>query len=206
MLTRCSRSIGNAKIAGMADDLKLDSSQYSLVLVVFFIGYVLFEPASNMVLVRSRPSLYLPAIMTIWGILTCIMSVVKSYHHLLILRVIIGIAEAGFAPGILLIISSWYKRDEQSKRFAVFISAAILSGAFGGLWDVPATSKRLSERERFIATTRLVDHGVSVRTADSPKLGKTKSFMLALTDRRTWGFLLGYMARHSHISHNLIES
>lgn len=41
--------------------------------------------------------------------------------------------EAGFAPGALLIISSWYKRDEQSKRFAVFMSAAILSGAFGSL-------------------------------------------------------------------------
>jgi MFS family permease len=46
---------------------------------------------------------------------------------------VIGCLEAGFAPGVLLLLSSWYKKAEQSKRFAVYISAAILSGAFGGL-------------------------------------------------------------------------
>ncbi|TEA11333.1 MFS transporter prlL [Colletotrichum sidae] len=134
-------NIGNAKIAGMADDLSLSSDQYSIVLIVFFIGYVLFEPPSNMILVRSRPSLYLPFIMAIWGVLTCIMSVVKHYHHLIILRVFVGIMESGFAPGILLIISSWYRRAEQSRRFAVFMSAAILSGAFGGLLAGAITSE-----------------------------------------------------------------
>ncbi|KAL4930119.1 major facilitator superfamily domain-containing protein [Aspergillus undulatus] len=126
-------NIGNARLAGMEEDLSLTSSQYSIILVVFFIGYVVFEPPSNMILVRTRPSLYLPAIMVLWGALTCIMSVVKTYHHLIVLRIFVGIMEAGFAPGILLIISSWYKRKEQSRRFAVFMSAAILSGAFGGL-------------------------------------------------------------------------
>jgi MFS family permease len=61
------------------------------------------------------------------------MSLIDSYHHLLVLRVFVGVLEAGFAPGVLLIISSWYKKNEQSRRFAAFISAAILSGAFGGL-------------------------------------------------------------------------
>lgn len=161
------------------------------------------------------------------------MSIVQTYTHLIVLRIFVGVLEAGFAPGILLIISSWYKRDEQSKRFAVFISAAILSGAFGGLlagaitgglegthglrgwrwlfivegvatigWagistfillDFPATSKRLTDRERAIATARLVEQGVTVRTAESEKLGKRKSFMLALKDKRTWGFIFGYM-------------
>ncbi|CAI0647413.1 unnamed protein product [Colletotrichum noveboracense] len=224
--------IGNAKIAGMADDIGLSSSQYSIVLVVFFIGYVLFEPPSNMILVRTRPSLYLPFIMALWGVLTCIMSVVKEYHHLIVLRVFVGIMESGFAPGILLIISSWYRRGEQSRRFAVFMSAAILSGAFGGLlagaitsglegahgirgwrwlfivegvatigWagisafillDFPATSTRLTPRQREIAVARLQEDNVTVRNADE-KLGKGKSFMLALRDWRTWGFIFGYM-------------
>jgi MFS family permease len=61
------------------------------------------------------------------------MAVVKSYHHLIALRLIVGVLEAGFAPGILLVLSSWYKKNEQSKRFAVYISAAVLSGAFGGI-------------------------------------------------------------------------
>lgn len=61
------------------------------------------------------------------------MAVVKTYGQLVALRFVIGIFEAGFAPGILLIISSWYKKNEQSKRFGIYISAAVLSGAFGGI-------------------------------------------------------------------------
>lgn len=86
-----------------------------------------------MILVRTRPSIYLPIIMAIWGALTCVMAVIHDFSHLVVLRVFIGVVESGFAPGILLIISSWYKREEQSLRFAYYISAAILSGAFGGL-------------------------------------------------------------------------
>lgn len=71
--------------------------------------------------------------MFIWGCVTVAMAWANSFQHLIAFRVVIGCLEAGFAPGVLLIISSWYKRREQSKRFAVYISAAILSGAFGGL-------------------------------------------------------------------------
>jgi len=117
----------------MADDLKLTSNQYSIALVVFFVTYVVFEPPSNMLLVRFKPSIYLPAIMIIWGALTCVMAAIHDFNHLVALRVLVGVFEAGFAPGILLIISSWYKKEEQSKRFGVYMSAAILSGAFGGL-------------------------------------------------------------------------
>jgi len=93
----------------------------------------LFEAPSNMILVRTRPSLFLPVVMAIWGALTICMAAVKHYHHLLALRLLVGVFEAAFAPGILMIISSWYKKNEQSRRFAVYLSAAILSGAFGGL-------------------------------------------------------------------------
>lgn len=207
---------------------------HELTRALLIVGYVVFEPASNMILVRTRPSLYLPAIMVLWGALTCVMAVIQHHNHLIVLRIFVGIAESGFAPGILLIISSWYKRGEQSKRFAVFMSAAILSGAFGGLlagaitgglegahglrgwrWlfivegvvtigfaiistfillDFPANSKRLTQRERDIAVARLVEDSVTVRE-EGGKVGKTKSFMLALSDWRTWGFTVGYMVK-----------
>jgi MFS family permease len=61
------------------------------------------------------------------------MGVIHDYKHLVVLRTLIGCIEASFAPGVLLVLSSWYKKTEQSKRFAVYISAAILSGAFGSL-------------------------------------------------------------------------
>lgn len=133
-------SIGNAKIAGMDKGLNLDSNKYSVVLVVFFVGYVLFEVPSNMILTRTRPSRYLPGIMFVWGGVTVGMAFAPNYESLIGLRVLMGILESGFAPGVLLLLSSWYKNEEQSKRFAVYISAAILSGAFGGLLAGSITS------------------------------------------------------------------
>jgi len=92
-----------------------------------------FEAPSNVILVRTRPSIFLPSMMAVWGVLTCSMAAVRTYHQLVVLRLLVGVFEASFAPGILMLISSWYKKTEQSARFAVYISAAILSGAFGGL-------------------------------------------------------------------------
>ncbi|KAL1955180.1 hypothetical protein VTO42DRAFT_8945 [Malbranchea cinnamomea] len=133
-------NIGNAKIAGMSDQLQLSSNQYSVTLVVFFVSYVVFEVPSNLILSKTRPSIFLPVIMTLWGMVTCCMAAAHSYSHLVALRFIVGMLEAGFAPGILLILSSWYKGNEQSKRFAVYISAAVLSGAFGGILAGAITS------------------------------------------------------------------
>ncbi|KAJ5818078.1 vitamin H transporter [Penicillium riverlandense] len=226
-------NIGNAKISGMDKDLNLTSGQYSMALVVFFVGYVVFEVPSNLVLSRSKPSLFLPGIMILWGMLTCCMAAIHSFAHLVILRTIIGCIEAGFAPGVLLVLSSWYKRTEQSKRFGVYISAAILSGAFGGLlaagivdglegahgirgwrWlfivegaatigfaiislfilpDFPATSKRLSERERYVAVTRLAIGNVTAITEDSEKLSSWQAVVMSVKDFRTWMFVVGYM-------------
>jgi MFS family permease len=217
----------------MADDLQLSSDQYSIALVVFFVTYVVFEPPSNMLLVRLKPSIYLPVIMIIWGALTCCMAVIDDFKHLVVLRIFVGVFESGFAPGIILIISSWYKKDEQSKRFGVYMSAAILSGAFGGLlagaitggmegtaglrgwrwlfivegaativWamvayfillDFPANTKRLTDRERAIAIARLREGGVRTHVEGEERMGKAKSFRLAIMDWRTISFILGYM-------------
>ncbi|CAG8195269.1 unnamed protein product [Penicillium olsonii] len=226
-------NIGNAKISGMEVDLNLTSNQYSIALVVFFVGYVVLEVPSNLVLGRSRPSIFLPSIMILWGALTCVMAVVKSFAHLVILRTILGCIEAGFAPGVLLLISSWYKQTEQSKRFGVFISAAVLSGAFGGLiaagivdglegacgirgwrWlfiiegaitvgfaiisifilpDFPATTKRLSDRERKIAVARLAKENVTASSEATERLSNLGACKVACQDYRTWAFVIGYM-------------
>lgn len=111
----------------------MDSTKYSIALTVFFVGYVVFEVPSNMILARTKPSVFLPTIMFLWGCVTIAMAWVPNYKVLIGLRIVVGVLEAGFAPGVLLTLSSWYKPNEQAKRFGVYISAAILSGAFGGL-------------------------------------------------------------------------
>lgn len=117
----------------MNDDLHLSSTDYSMALVIFFISYVIFEIPSNMILAKTRPSMYIPGIMLLWGVVTCSMASAKDYSHLLAIRFLLGVLEAGFAPGIMLILSCWYRKGEQAKRFAIFYSAAVLSGAFGGI-------------------------------------------------------------------------
>ncbi|PLB52522.1 MFS general substrate transporter [Aspergillus steynii IBT 23096] len=226
-------NIGNAKISGMEDDLNLSSNEYSIALVVFFVGYVVFEVPSNLILSRSRPSLFLPGIMVVWGALTCVMAAVRDFKHLVVLRALLGCIEAGFAPGVLLVLSNWYKRTEQSRRFGVYISAAILSGAFGGLlaavitdglegvhgirgwrWlfivegaatvgvgfiamfillDFPATSRKLSERERSIAVARLASENVTSMTDASERLTHVEAIVVSVKDWRTWMFVVGYM-------------
>ncbi|GAB1196476.1 hypothetical protein APSETT444_005747 [Aspergillus pseudonomiae] len=109
---------------------KIDLTLLPTIWIMYLLSYL---DRTNLALGRSRPSIFLPSIMILWGALTCVMAVVKSFTHLVVLRVILGCVEAGFAPGVLLVLSSWYKQTEQSKRFGVFISAAVLSGAFGGL-------------------------------------------------------------------------
>jgi MFS family permease len=117
----------------MTDDLNMSSNDYSLALVIFFISYIVFEVPSNLILAKTRPSLYIPGLMFAWGICVTGMAFVQSYSALLALRFLVGLFEAGFAPGVMLMLSCWYKKSEQSRRFSVFYSAAVLSGAFGGL-------------------------------------------------------------------------
>lgn len=117
----------------MSKELGLDDQKYAWVLSVFFFGYLIMEVPSNMILSRSRPSLFLPAIMLVWGALSAAMAASKSYGTLLAFRFILGCIESGFFPGVLFLLSCWYKPAEIGKRFAIFYSAAVLSGAFGGL-------------------------------------------------------------------------
>jgi MFS family permease len=124
-------NIGNAKTAGMAKDLALTDSQYSLAVTTFQIGYVVAGPPSNMILTRTRPSIYIPILMILWGTVVACLATVKTPAQLLGVRFLLGIMEAGFSPAVLFIISSWYRKHEQSKRFMIFLSAGILSGAFG---------------------------------------------------------------------------
>lgn len=126
-------NIGNAKIAGMAKDLNLTDDGYAWVLSIFFFGYLVCEIPSNMILSRSRPSIFLPGIMLVWGVLSALMSLSNSYGALLGFRFVLGCIEAGFFPGVLYLLSCWYTTAELGKRFAIFYTAAVFSGAFGGV-------------------------------------------------------------------------
>ncbi|KAF2405535.1 MFS nicotinic acid transporter-like protein Tna1 [Trichodelitschia bisporula] len=126
-------NIGNAKIDGLIKDLKMTNNQYNISLTVFFISYSLFEPLTNVLLKRMRPSVFLPIIMVLWGIVMTTMGLVHNFAGLTTARFFLGVAEAGLFPGVNYYLSCWYKRSELGIRAAIFFSAAAFAGSFGGL-------------------------------------------------------------------------
>ncbi|KAJ5484380.1 Major facilitator superfamily domain general substrate transporter [Penicillium expansum] len=126
-------NIGNAKLVGLQTDLNMTSAQYNATLTIFFVSYSVFEPATNVLLKRLRPSIFIPLIMMAWGICMTCMGFVKNYHGLMAVRWFLGLSEAGLFPGVGYFLSCWYKRSEFGVRMAIFFSAAALAGSFGGL-------------------------------------------------------------------------
>ncbi|KAF2015710.1 MFS nicotinic acid transporter-like protein Tna1 [Aaosphaeria arxii CBS 175.79] len=126
-------NIGNAKIDGLQEDLGMTDGQYNASLTIFFVSYALFEPLTNILLKKLRPSIFLPIIMVWWGICMTTMGLVHNYAGLMTARWWLGVAEAGLFPGVNYYLSCWYRRSEFGIRAAIFFSAAALAGSFGGL-------------------------------------------------------------------------
>ncbi|KAI0631720.1 MFS general substrate transporter [Trametes polyzona] len=126
-------NIGNAKVLGLANTLHLTSNQYNWALSIFFIGYVIFETPSNILLRKVSPRWYIPTLTVLWGMICALFATVKTASGLLAIRFFLGLAEAGFLPGILYWLSCWYPRAVLGRRFGVLYSTVSLTGAFGGL-------------------------------------------------------------------------
>ncbi|CAZ81943.1 unnamed protein product [Tuber melanosporum] len=129
-------NMSNAAIAGMMKDLKLYiGDRYSIALLVFFIPYFLFELPSNIVLRRVGSAVWLGSIALAWGSVTIGMGFIEDWRILVFSRVLLGFFEAGFFPGCIYLISSWYTRYEVQKRLAGFY---LLSTFIGGLSPILA--------------------------------------------------------------------
>jgi len=126
-------NIGNARLAGLEGDLGMDGLDYNVALAVFFPWYVAAEVPSNIMMKKTRPSLWLTIIMLAWGVTMTLMGLVTNYAGLLAARMALGVAEGGLFPGVTFYITMWYRRHECGFRMALFFSAATLAGAFGGL-------------------------------------------------------------------------
>jgi len=126
-------NIGNAKVAGMETNLNLKPGEFNTALSIFYVGYVIGEVPSNMALKRFGPRLWIPIVMFLWGTIMIAMAAVKTAGALYAARFFLGLAESGYAPGPVYVISMWYARNEQAIRVGLFFSASTVAGAFGGL-------------------------------------------------------------------------
>lgn len=123
-----------ARLAGLQESLNMDDSQFQTGLSILFVGYVLMQVPSNMLLNYSgRPSLYLGFWTVVWGLVSALTSLTQSYGGILAARFILGFVEAPFFPGVLFYLSKWYTKKELNFRMALFFSGNLIAGAFGNL-------------------------------------------------------------------------
>ncbi|KAG1877317.1 MFS general substrate transporter [Suillus subluteus] len=127
-------NVAAARLHGFEEDLSMTGNQFNTLLSVLYVGYLLTQAPSNMILNRmKRPSSYLSCCMIAWAAITVFMGVVQTYHAALILRFFIGFAEAAFFPGAVFLLSRWYKKNELGLRTAVLFCGSSISNAFGAL-------------------------------------------------------------------------
>ncbi len=116
----------------MLDELKLSEQVYAFGASVFFIGYVLVEVPSNVVLHRVGARLWIARIMLTWGLLSGAMIFVHTPLSFYVVRFLLGVAEAGFIPGVLLYLTYWYPARRRGRITAIFLTAIPMSSIFGG--------------------------------------------------------------------------
>ena len=124
-------NVGFAKLQ-MLQDLKFSDTVYGLGAGIFFIGYFLFEVPSNVILHRVGARVWIARIMVTWGVISAGMMFVESVTSFYVMRFLLGVAEAGFFPGIILYLTYWYPAARRARMTALFMSAIALSGVIGG--------------------------------------------------------------------------
>ena len=124
-------NVGLAKLQ-MLDALRFSETVYGLGSGLFFVGYIIFEVPSNLVLQKVGARMWIARIMITWGILSGATAFVATPTQFYIARFLLGVAEAGFLPGVLLYLSNWFPSARRGKIIALFMMGVPLSSLIGG--------------------------------------------------------------------------
>ena len=124
-------NVGFAKLQ-MLNDLRFSETIYGMGAGIFFLGYFLFEVPSNIVLHKVGARTWLARIMLTWAVISASFIFVKSPTAFYVLRFLLGVAEAGFAPGVILYLTYWYPSARRAKALSIFFMAIPLAGILGG--------------------------------------------------------------------------
>jgi sugar phosphate permease len=123
-------NVGFAKLQ-MSQQLRFSETVYGFGAGVFFIGYFLFEIPSSVVLNKIGARVWLSRIMVTWGVVSGCFIFVQNAPVFYVMRFLLGAAEAGFYPGIILYLTAWFPAHRRAKVIAVFMSAIPVAGIFG---------------------------------------------------------------------------
>ncbi|AQV97615.1 MFS transporter [Cupriavidus necator] len=123
-------NVGFAKLQ-MSQQLGFSETVYGLGAGIFFIGYFLFEVPSNLALHKFGAKIWIGRIMITWGLLSACFAFVQTPTQFYTLRFLLGLAEAGFTPGIVYYLSCWYPSHRRAKIMAIYCMGSPLSGIIG---------------------------------------------------------------------------
>jgi D-galactonate transporter len=124
-------NVGFAKLQ-MSVDLGMTDQIYGLGAGIFFVGYAICEVPSNLLLARFGARLWIARIMITWGLISAAMMFVEGATSFYVLRFLLGVAEAGFLPGIIYYLSQWFPRSHRANAVSWFMIGIPLSLVFGG--------------------------------------------------------------------------
>ncbi|KAL2817480.1 major facilitator superfamily domain-containing protein [Aspergillus cavernicola] len=133
-------NLGLAFVAGMEEDLGLDvGARYTIVVMVFFVAYIVFEIPSNVILPKAGAANWLAFLGASFGAILIGMGFTSSWETMTVCRTLLGIMEAGFLPGCTYLITCWYKRFEVGKRLATFWLMSVVLNAFAAIFAYALT-------------------------------------------------------------------
>jgi MFS transporter, ACS family, tartrate transporter len=116
----------------MNSALGLSPDVYAFGAGIFFVGYFLLEVPSNLILHRVGARVWMARILVTWGVISAGMMLVRGPHSFYIMRFLLGVAEAGFFPGMILYLTYWFPKDQLGRAVARFMTATALAGIVGG--------------------------------------------------------------------------
>jgi MFS transporter, ACS family, tartrate transporter len=115
----------------MNQELAITSKQFGWVAGIFFFGYFLFEIPSNLLLHKLGARIWIARILITWGILAMLTGLVQSVHQLYVVRFLLGLAEAGYFPGIALYLTYWFRQRDQAQAIALFLAGIPVTSILG---------------------------------------------------------------------------
>jgi MFS family permease len=124
-------NIGVARLQMVDEQRILDEEAYSLGAGIFYIGYLLFEVPSNLILVRIGARVWIARIMVSWGLISAAMMFVTGPWSFAALRILLGVAEAGFFPGIIFYLGEWFPAPVRARAIAKFMTGGVIASLIG---------------------------------------------------------------------------
>jgi ACS family tartrate transporter-like MFS transporter len=115
----------------MNRELAITSQQFGFAAGIFFWGYFLFEIPSNLILHRIGARVWIGRILTTWGAVATLTGLVQSAHQLYVARFALGLAEAGYFPGIALYLGYWFRQREKAQAIALIVIGIPLASVLG---------------------------------------------------------------------------